>query len=110
MNKFMKKGTKQNKRFWPTEEDPRYGQSFQLVEIQLENIDHQFTGWIKAEYEDNRLIPIGNTWHEWKKKKQTISDEFCKGINRMISSTPYKDVVALKVHYFGDPRGVYQIV
>lgn len=103
---------KQNKRFYPTEEDPRYGKVFQVIDIQFEDIDRNYTGWTGIRYADDRLLEIGKDWSQWKKNKSKISDDFTLGINSMMKkdATPYKDVVALKVHYLGDPRGKFQIL
>lgn len=106
---------KENKRFYPTEEDPRYGQAFQIVEVQFQDIDRDFTGWIgntpEVKFTEKELISVGKDWSEWRKVKNRISDALCGTFNGLkLTNTPLKDVVAIKAHYLGDPRGVYQIL
>lgn len=103
---------KQNKRFYPTEEDPRYGRVFQIVDIQFIDIDRNFTGWTGIRYSDDRLLEVGKNWGQWKINKSKISDDFTSGINSIMrkDSIPFREVVAIKAHYLGDPRGVYQIL
>ncbi len=98
------------KKYTWTEENPRYGQAFQLVAIQLENIDRELKDWLDVEYTDNRLIKVGKDWFEYKKMKNKLSDEWVENLNHMITGTPFKDVVALKVHYFGDKPNIYHIL
>ena len=105
-------GQKKQKRFLPTEEDPRYGKAFQIIDLQFEDIDRNFTGWTGIRYADDRLLEVGKDWSQWKKNKSKISDDFILRINSIMEkdATLYKDVVALKVHYLGDPRGKFQII
>jgi len=105
-------GRKVNKRFYPTEEDPRYGCAFQVEDLQFITIDGDYTDWVGLCYLDERLISVGKNWSEWKKNKKRISDEFTTDANKMINPkvTPYRDVVAIKVHYLGDPEGSFQIL
>lgn len=109
-------------------EDPKYGQDFQIVAIQLESINNDYTDWIEkgkinlcggmtvdfSEYL-NKIRMVGENDREVKKMKNKISDDICKDLNKLIEMcsmtvTRVKDVVALKVHYLGEPRGKYQIL
>ena len=105
-------------------EDPKYGQPFQIVAIQLESIEREkFTGWIEngeimfgenegidfSEYL-NRIRKVGENDREVKRMKDKISDDICKDLNKLfemceMTVTRVKDVVALKVHYLGEPKG-----
>lgn len=109
-------------------EDLKYGQPFQIVAIQLESIEGKFTGWIKngeflfgggvcVDFSDylNELRKVGENDREIKKMKNEISDIICKDLNNLLeissmTATRVKDVVALKVHYLGEPKGKYQIL
>jgi hypothetical protein len=109
-------------------EDPKYGQPFQIVAIQLESIEKEkFTGWIEdgeipfgggvIDFSDylKKIRKVGENDREVKKMKDKISDDICKDLNKLfemcsITVTRVKDVVALKVHYLGEPKGKYQIL
>ena len=111
----MGRKKEENRRFYPTEEDPRYGQVFQIVEIQFQDIDRRFTGWIgrtgNIKFTKRELIAVGKDWIEWKKNKRKISDKFIELFDKLgITKAPLKEVVALKVHYLGDQKGRYQIL
>ena len=110
-------------------EDPKYGQPFQIVAIQLESIEREkFTRWIEkgeilfgrgvsVSFSDylNEIRKVGENDREVKKMKDKISDDICKDLNKLfemcsMTVTRVKDVVALKVHYLGEPKGNYQIL
>ena len=108
-------------------EDPKYGQPFQIVAIQLESIDGKFTGWIEdgeipfgegvIDFSDylKKIRKVGENDREVKKMKDKISDDISKDLNKLfemceMTVTRVKDVVALKVHYLGEPNGKYQIL
>ena len=111
-------------------EDPKFGQAFQIMAIQFESIDGDYTDWIEngeIQFESKisisssdylfRMRKMGETNLEWMKMKNKISDELCGDINRLIDMctnlndvTRVKDVVAYKIHYLGDKKGVYQIL
>jgi hypothetical protein len=112
-------------------EDPRYGRSFQIKAIQFESIEKekfsswiedgeiQFGGGITISFSDylKRMRKMGKTNLEWKIMKNKMSDAICRDLNRLVDMctnlneiTRVKDVVAYKVHYFGDPKEVYQIL
>jgi len=111
---------RKRKEVWPTvekkytwtEDNPRYGQAFQLVAIQLENIDREYKEWLFVEdLTDNELIKVGKDWSEYRKIKNNLSDRWVKFLNpRLINGTPFKDVVALLVHYFGDDPDTYHVL
>lgn len=107
---------KKNKRIYPTEESPRYGDKFTIVGIQWETIDHNFSELldIKVMEKDNKqvlkIFDIGKTWGEWRKNKQKISDMFCEILNTPDRDERIKDVVAIKIHYFFSKPGEYHIV
>ena len=103
-------------------EDPKYGQAFQIVAIQLESIDNDFTDWIEkgkirlcggiqidfSEYLKG-LRKMGENDREWKKMKEMISDEVCEDLNTLFGRTlkkitPVKDIVAFKIRYIGDRK------
>lgn len=103
-------------------EDPKYGQAFQIIAIQLESIDNDFTDWIEkgkiqlcggmeidfSEYLKG-LRKMGENDREWKKMKEMISDEICKDLNTLFGMaskkiTPVKDIVAYKIRYIGDRK------
>jgi len=103
-------------------EDPKYGQAFQIVAIQLESIDNDFTDWIEkgkvrlcggmcidfSEYLKG-LRKMGENDREWKKMKEMISDEVCRDLNTMFGMaikkiTPVKDIAAFKIRYIGDHK------
>ena len=102
----------EDKKYYPTEEEPRYGECFQIKAIQtVKNIDGYYSKWILCNFDKNELIPVGKNWGEWRKRKQKISDDMCKIFNWDKSiKVPIKDVVALKVHYLGDPAQSHQIL
>lgn len=111
-------------------EDPKYGQPFQIVAIQLESIEKgKFTGWIEngkipagggvfIDFSDylKQIRKVGENDREVKRMKDKISDAICKDLNKLMEMcsiatvTRVKDVVALKVHYLGEPMGKYQIL
>ena len=110
-------------------EDPKYGQPFQIMAVQLESIEKgKFTGWIEEgeillgggvsiSFSDylNKIRKVGENDKEVKKMKDKISDDICKDLNKVfemcsMTVTRVKDVVALKVHYLGEPKGKYQIL
>jgi hypothetical protein len=103
-------------------EDPKYGQAFQIIAIQLESIDNDFTDWIEkgkiqlcggmeidfSEYLKG-LRKMGENDREWKKMKEMISDEVCGDLNTLFGMalkkiTPVKDIVAFKIRYIGDRK------
>jgi hypothetical protein len=103
-------------------EDPKYGQAFQIIAIQLESIDNDFTDWIEkgeiqlcggiqvdfSEYLKG-LRRMGENDREWKKMKEMISDEVCGDLNTLFGMalkkiTPVKDIVAFKIRYIGDRK------
>jgi len=124
-------GTKVMKNKYHHSEDPKYGQAFQIIAVQFESIEKEkFSDWIEdgeiqfgsgisisfSEYL-NRLQKMGETDSEWKKMKNKISDDLCRNLNGILGMctnlnkvTRIKDVVAYKVHYLGDQKGVYQIL
>ena len=100
--------TKKIERFSPTEIEPKYGQAFVIEAVQYQDIDRNFTDWIKAvpvEYYD-RLISVGKNFSEWKKNKRLISDDFCKMMNEGLCSKigmiPVKDIANFEVSYLGE--------
>jgi hypothetical protein len=109
-------------------EDPMYGQAFQIMAIQLESIDNEFTDWIEngkvrlcggieidfSEYLKG-LRKMGENDREWKKMKEMISNDICGDLNTLFGMalkniTPVKDIVAFKIRYLGDPRSKCQIL
>lgn len=121
--------TKQ-KRILPTE-DPRYGDRFKIIGIQLVDIDGNYTEMMNFEVmdKDDASVPmffkVGGTWGEWRKQKEALSDKITTGLNnnrlngweaeRKRAMAPFlagpkpinfRDVVALKVKYFGDRQAV----
>ena len=119
------------KRILPTEENPRYGSKFIVVGIQLQDIDGYYTEMMdfkimnKEDKEIPRLFSAGKSWGEWKRIKEKLSDEICTSLNKMRMNSwheerkralapflagpapvNFKDVVALKVRYFGDRKTV----
>ena len=103
-------------------EDPMYGQAFQIVAIQLESIDNDYTDWIEkgkiqlgggteidfSEYLKG-LRKMGENDREWKKMKEMISNDICGDLNTLFGMalkkiTPVKDVVAYKIRYIGDRK------
>jgi len=103
-------------------EDPKYGQAFLIIAIQLESIDNDFTDWIEkgkiqlcggmeidfSEYLKG-LRKMGENDREWKKMKEMISDEVCGDLNTLFGMalkkiTPVKDIVAFKIRYIGDRK------
>ena len=124
-------GTKVMKNKYHHSEDPKYGQAFQIIAVQFECIEREkFSDWIEngeIQFEDevsisfseylNRMQKMGETDLEWKKMKRKISDDICQNINEIFDMcknlgniTRIKDVVAYKIHYFGDPKDVFQIL
>lgn len=113
---------------YPHTEDPKYGQAFQIIAIQLESIDNDYTDWIekgKIRLEGEMCIDfseylkglrkMGKNDYEWKKMKNMISDEVCGDLNTLFGMTlkkitPVKDIVAYKIRYLGDPRSKCQIL
>ena len=110
-------------------EDPKYGQPFQVVAIQLESIEKgKFTGWIEdgeilfgggvsVSFSDylKKIRKVGENDREVKRMKDKISDDICRDLNKLLEMssmtvTRVKDVVALKVHYLGEPKGENQIL
>jgi hypothetical protein len=110
-------------------EDPKYGQPFQIVAVQLESIEEgKFTGWIEngkiptgggvfIDFSDylKKIRKVGENNREVKRMKDKISDDICKDLNKLIEMcsmtvTRVKDVVALKVHYLGEPKGENRIL
>jgi hypothetical protein len=118
-------GTEVMKHKYYHSEDPKYGQPFQILAIQLESIEKEFSSWIEngeiqfgdgisVSFSDylNKIRQVGE---DWKKMKDKISDDICKDLNKLfemceMTVTRVKDVVALKVHYLGEPKGKYQIL
>jgi len=121
-------GTEVMKHKYYHSEDPKYGQPFQIVALQLESIEGKFTGWIEEgeilfggdvsiDFSDylNEIRKVGENDREVKRMKDKISDDICEDLNRLLEMssmtvTRVKDVVALKVHYLGEPKGKYQIL
>lgn len=91
---------KKNKRIYPTEEDPRYGSTFMVCGIQLEDIDNNLTEMIPVSID--KAYPIGKTWEEYRKMKRGLSDAICDSLNKL--GGLYKSVVSFKIKYFGDPN------
>jgi len=99
-------------------ESPKYGQAFQIVAIQLESINNDYTDWIEkgkiqcgcmtvdfSEYLKG-LRKMGENDREWKKMKEMISNDICGDLNTLIGMaskkiTPVKDIVAYKIRYIG---------
>ena len=121
-------GTEVIKHKYYHSEDPKYGQPFQILAVQLESIKQgKFSDWIEngeiqfgdgisVSFSDylNKIRLMGE---DWKKMKERISDEICKDLNRILdmcenlnNETRVKDVVAYKIHYVGDPKEVCQIL
>lgn len=115
-------GEKVMKQKYHHSEDPKYGQAFQIIAIQLESIDNDFTDWIEkgkiqlcggiqvdfSEYLKG-LRKMGENDREWKKMKEMISDEVCGDLNTLFGMalkkiTPVKDIVAFKIRYIGDRK------
>jgi hypothetical protein len=103
-------------------ESPKYGQAFQIVAIQLESIDNDYTDWIEkgkinlyggmtvdfSEYLKG-LRKMGENDREWKKMKEMISNDICGDLNTLFGMsskkiTPVKDIVAYKIRYIGDRK------
>lgn len=102
-------------------ESPKYGQAFQIMAIQLESINNDYTDWIEkgkirlcgmtvdfSEYLKG-LRKMGENDREWKKMKEMISDEVCGDLNTLFGMalkkiTPVKDIVAFKIRYIGDRK------
>ena len=103
-------------------EDPKYGQAFQIMAIQLESIDNDYTDWIEkgkinlcsditidfSEYLKD-LRKMGENDREWKKMKEMISNDICGDLNTLFGMsskkiTPVKDIVAYKIRYIGDRK------
>jgi hypothetical protein len=102
-------------------EDPMYGQAFQIVAIQSESIDNDYTDWIEkgkinlcgiqidfSEYLKG-LRKMGENDREWKKMKEMISNDICGDLNTLFGMaskkiTPVKDIVAFKIRYIGDRK------
>ena len=123
-------GEKVMKQKYHHSENPRYGWSFQIKAIQFESIERKFSSWIEdgeiqfgegitLSFSDylKKMRKMGKTNLEWKKMKDKISDDICRDFNLLADIctningvTRVKDVVAYKVHYFGDPKDVYQIL
>ena len=102
-------------------ESPKYGQAFQIVAIQLESINNDYTDWIEkgkirlcsmtvdfSEYLKG-LRKMGENDREWKKMKEMISNDICGDLNTLFGMaskkiTPVKDIVAYKIRYIGDRK------
>lgn len=120
-------GTEVMKHKYYHSEDPKNGQPFQIVAIQLESIEKEFSDWIEngeiqfgdgisVSFSDylNKIRQVGE---DWKKMKDKISDDICKDLNRILdmcenlnNETRVKDVVAYKIHYVGEPKNKVQIL
>ena len=102
---------KKQKRFWPSEENPRYGEAFQIVAVQMVTIEREFTEWIPIQWKRGRIEPVGKDWFEWRKNKTAISEELTKFFNSSgRTGDPYREMVAMKIHYFGDGPRTYRVV
>ena len=103
-------------------EDPKYGQAFQIMAIQLKSINNDYTDWIEkgkirlcggmtvdfSEYLKG-LRKMGENDREWKKMKEMISNDICGDLNTLFGMaskkiTPVKDIVAYKIRYIGDRK------
>ena len=103
-------------------ENPKYGQAFQIMAIQLESISNDYTDWIErgkinlcsgmtidfSEYLKG-LRKMGENDREWKKMKEMISNDICGDLNTLFGMaskkiTPVKDIVAYKIRYIGDRK------
>jgi hypothetical protein len=95
----------------------------------LESIEKgKFTGWIEkgeilfgggvsVNFSDylKQIRKVGENDREVKRMKDKISDDICKDLNKLMEMcsmtvTRVKDVVALKVHYLGEPKGENRIL
>lgn len=102
--------------------NPKYGQVFKIVAIQLKSIDNDYTDWIEkgkiqlcsditidfSEYLKG-LRKMGENDQEWKKMKEIISNDICGDLNMLFGMTskkitPVKDIVAFKIRYIGDRK------
>ena len=120
-------GTEVIKHKYYHSEDPKYGQPFQILAVQLESIEKEFSSWIEngeiqlgdgisVSFSDylNKIRQVGE---DWKKMKDKISDDICKDLNRILdmcenlnNETRVKDVVAYKIHYVGETKDKVQIL
>ena len=106
-----------DRRFTMTDEDPCYGSAFYLKAVQLVNIDGEYTDWIPlsklylSDYTEGKLLSIGKDKKEWIETKRKISDAYCSCINCLSKEyiTPFKQVVALKIRYLGEPKDVSHV-
>ena len=120
-------GTEVMKHKYYHSEDPKYGQPFQIMAIQFESIEKEFSSWIengKIQFGDGIFVSfsdylnkIRQVGEDWKKMKDKISDDICKDLNRILdmcenlnNKTRVKDVVAYKIHYVGEPKDKVQIL
>lgn len=103
-------------------EVPKYGQAFQIMAIQLESINNDYTDWIekgKIRLCDGMMVDfseylkglrkMGENDREWKKMKEMISNDICEDLNTLFGMaskkiTPVKDIVAYKIRYIGDRK------
>ena len=98
-----------------TPEDPRYGAAFYLEAVQLVNIDGEYTNWIPltklyiSGYSEVDLLSVGKTVRDWVGTKRKMSDAYCDCLNKVTTITPFKQMVALKIRYLGEPKGVSHV-
>ena len=104
-------------RFPATDGDPLFGTAFYLEAVQLENINGKYTDWIPLSklwfngYGEEDLLPIGKNMKEWINMKKKISEDYCEGLNWLTKGniTPFKQMVALKIRYLGEPKKVTHV-
>ena len=104
------------KRFSSTDEDPLYGGTFYLEDVQLQDIEGDYTDWLTVDeftfdkYYIDRPLLIGKDLYEWRRLRKQISDDYCEGLNKLMKGriTPFKQVVSLKIHYMGE-KGVSHV-
>lgn len=105
------------KRFQLTDLDPVFGSAFYLEAVQLVDIDGNFTDWVTLKkfsivnYKRENLLPVGKNIKEWIKAKKQISDDYCVCLNQIFREKiiPFKQVVALKVRFLGEPKRISHI-
>ena len=117
-----------NKRIYPTEEDPRYGQRFIIKGIQFIDIEGDYTpmiDFVEVSFKGSKVFEVGSNWNAWKRNKAIISDAMYNGLNNNAQQSyerrrqessfvreprpNFRDAVSLKVEYLMEPDKTYII-
>jgi hypothetical protein len=102
----MAKKVKYN-RFYPDEDDPRYGQKFMITGIQLKDIDGQYTGWVDVRIRKKDTIApmwheVGKNWGEWVKNKKKLKELLINILDESGCEVNYREVSAIRGQYIKD--------